>query len=298
MPSPESIRLLDMLRSQTRPSSAPSWEQSRKSMESFARPADADVLCTAVDAGGVPAEWVVGPGSEGGPVLLYLHGGGYTAGSIVTHRQLAGWLSKASGARVLVLDYRLAPEHPHPAAVEDAVAAYQWLLARGTSAARIVIGGDSAGGGLTAATLLALRDRGIALPAAGLLLSPWTDLTGSGDSMTSRASIDPMVGGSGLVNMSRAYVPQGDLKAPLASPLFADLKGLPPLLIHVGTHETLFDDSTRFDAAARSVDVDVTFEAWNGQVHVFHMFAWLVPEAKEAIAKIGAFVKERTATPS
>ena len=294
MPSPQSVRLIEMLRSQPRPSNAPSVEQSRRAMEAVARGADADVTCTTVSAGGVPAEWLAGPGADASRAILYLHGGGYTAGSLVTHRQLAGWLAKASAARVLLIDYRLGPEHPHPAAVDDAVAAYQYLLTQGIAPGRIVIGGDSAGGGLGAAALIALRMRGIAQPAGAVLISPWLDLTGSGESMRTRASLDPMVGNDGLSRMARAYLPEGDLRAPLVSPLFADLTGLPPLLIQVGTEEALFDDATRFDAAARTAGVDVTIEVGNGMVHVWQAFAWLVPEAKESIASIGAFVKART----
>ena len=294
MASPQSVKLLDMLRKQPRPSNAPSYEQSRQAMESVARGADADVTCTPVSANGVPSEWLDGPGADASRAVLYLHGGGYTAGSLVTHRQLGGWLANAAGVRVLLVDYRLAPEHPHPAAVDDAVAAYQFLLGQGIAPGHVVIGGDSAGGGLTAATLLALRDRGLPQPAGAVLISPWLDLTGSGESMRTRATLDPMVGAGGLEKSARAYLPQGDLKAPLVSPLFADLAGLPPLLIQVGTHETLFDDSTRFDASARSAGVDVTLEVGNGQVHVWQAFAWLVPEGKAAIASIGAFVKART----
>lgn len=296
MASPQAAKIISMLRSQPRPSSAPTYEQSRRGMESFARGADADVRCTPVDANGVPAEWVDGPGVDVTRAILYLHGGGYTAGSVVTHRQLAGWLSKAAGTRVLIIDYRLAPEHPHPAAVDDAVDAYQFLLAQGIAPGHVVIAGDSAGGGLTAAALIAIRDRGLANAAGGVMISAWTDLSGSGESLMSRASLDPMIsdGGVGLRKSARAYQPEGSLTAPTASPLFADLAGLPPLLIQVGTHEVLFDDSTRFDAAARAAGVETTLEVWNEMVHVFHVFAWMLPEAREAIESFGAFVKERT----
>jgi len=216
-------------------------------------------------------------------------------GSLNTHRQLAGWIAKAAGARVLLADYRLGPESPFPAAVEDAVAAYQWLLGQGVDAAGVAIAGDSAGGGLTAATLIALRDRGLPMPAAGVLLSPWTDLALTGESLTSRAALDPMIAGAaGVSNMADAYLSGADPRTPLASPLYADLAGLPPLLIQVGTEEVLFDDSIRFDAKARAAGVDVTLEPWNGQVHVFQSFAFMVPEAREAIARIGEFVKART----
>ena len=296
MASPQAAKIMSMLRSQPRPSAAPSYEQSRRGMESFARGADADVTCAPVDANGVPAEWVDGPGVDAARVILYLHGGGYTAGSIITHRQLAGWLSKAAGTRVLIIDYRLAPEHPHPAAVDDAVAAVQFLLAQGIAPGHIVIAGDSAGGGLTAAALIAIRDRGLAMPAGGVMISAWTDLSGSGESLKSRATLDPMIsdGGVGLRRSAKAYQPEGSLTAPTVSPLFADLAGLPPLLIQVGTHEVLFDDSTRFDAAARAAGVATTLEIWNEMVHVFHVFAWMLPEAKDAIASVGAFVRERT----
>jgi acetyl esterase/lipase len=261
----------------------------------MARPVDDDVKCETVDAGGVPAEWISGPSSDPGRVILYLHGGGYVLGSINTHRQLCGWLAKESDARVLAIDYRLAPEHPFPAAVDDAVAAYDWLLSQGADPNSIAIAGDSAGGGLTAATLVALRDGGRALPAAGVLMSPWTDLAITGESIRTRAAIDPMLqGGEGVNGMAANYLGNADPKTPLASPLYADLQGLPPLLIQVGTNEVLFDDSVRFDAAARSAGVEVTFEAWNGMMHVFQTMAWMLPEAREANAAIGRFVKEHT----
>jgi acetyl esterase/lipase len=298
MPSQESKQLIEMLRAQRAnpPATPPSLAEMRAGMETMmARPPDDDVTCEKVDANGVSAEWISGPAAEPGRVVLYLHGGGYILGSINTHRQLCGWIAKAAGARVLAIDYRLGPEHPFPAAVDDAVRAYDWLREQGIDPAGIVIAGDSAGGGLTAATLLALRDQGKPLPAAGVMLSPWTDLAGTGESIVSRAAIDPMIqGGEGIANMADNYLAGADPKTPLASPLYGDLTGLPPLLIQVGTEEVLFDDSVRFDAKARSAGVDVTFEAWNGQVHVFQAFAFMVPEAKEAIAHIGEFVKAKT----
>jgi acetyl esterase/lipase len=298
VPSAESKQLIETLRAQRAnpPATPPSLAEMRQGMETMmARPPDADVTSEKVDANGVPAEWVSGPESDPGRAILYLHGGGYVMGSINTHRQLGGWLAKAARARVLLIDYRLGPENPFPAAVDDAVTAYQWMLDQGLDPAGIAIAGDSAGGGLTAATLLALRDQGKPLPAAGVMLSPWTDLAGTGESLTSRAAIDPMIqGGEGIANMAAGYLGGADPKNPLASPLYGDLKGLPPLLIQVGTEEVLFDDSVRFDAKARSAGVDVTFEPWNGQVHVFQAFAFMVPEGKEAIARIGEFVKART----
>ncbi len=291
-------RLVTQLRSRPVVEGATVAEQ-RAGFESMAQPAAADVVCTPVTAGGVPAEWVTAPGADAARTILYLHGGGYVLGSIAIHREMCGRLSRASGARVLVVDYRMAPEHPHPAAVDDAVAAYDWLLAQGTDPGSITIAGDSAGGGLTAATLVALRDQARPAPAAGVMISPWTDLAITGESITTRASLDPMItGGTGVGNMASLYLGGKDAKTPLASPLYADLKGLPPLLIQVGTSEVLFDDSTRFDAAARAAGVDVTFEAWNEMVHVWHLFAGLVPEGQEAIERIGAFVRERAKTPA
>jgi acetyl esterase/lipase len=285
-----------MMRSRPAASAGISVAEQRAGFETMAQPVAPDVTVNKVDANGVPAEWIAAPGADTSRAILYLHGGGYVIGSIATHREMLGRLSRAAGVRVLALDYRLAPEHPFPAAVEDAVAGYRWLLAQGIDAQSVAIGGDSAGGGLTAATLVSLRDQGIALPAAGVMLSPWTDLAGTGESLRTRAALDPIItgGGSGISSMATNYAGSCDLKTPLISPLYADLKGLPPLLIQVGTSEVLFDDSTRFDACARGAGVDVTFEAWNGMVHVWHLFAGMVPEGQEAIDRIGQFVKART----
>jgi len=297
MASAELQMILDMLRTSAMIDPNASIDQMRAGMEAAtaAMQPPADVRFEPVKAGGVPAEWTHAPGSSDAHTLLYLHGGGYCLGSIVTHRALVAELSRASGAAVLSLDYRLAPEAPFPAAVEDAVAAYRWLLEQGRKPAQLAIAGDSAGGGLTLATLLALRDGGTPLPAAGVCLSPWTDMTGSGDSMKTKAAVDPMVQKDGLDKLAAAYVGGKDPRTPLASPLFAKLEGLPPLLIQVGTAETLLDDSTRFAERARAAGVDVSLEKWEDMIHVFQAFAFVLPEAREAIGRIGAYLKERWA---
>lgn len=247
------------------------------------------------NAGGVPAEWLTAPGARDDAAMLYLHGGGYCVGSVVSHRGHASRLSAACGLRVLNLGYRLAPEHPFPAAIDDAVAAYRWLRSRGVAANRIVIAGDSAGGGLTLATLLALRDAREPLPAAGVCISPWTDLALTGATMDTKDAEDPMCHRVTLAPMAAAYLGDADARTPLASPLYADPRGLPPLLIHVGTRETLLDDSLRLADGARRAGVDVTCEAWEEMIHVFHAFAPLLPEADQAIAKVAEFVRARIA---
>ena len=258
-------------------------------------PAPAGVTCTPVEAGGVSAEWSVADGSAEGKVILYVHGGGYVMGSAGSHRDVTGRLSKASGARVLSLNYRLAPEHPFPAPVDDAVAAYRWLLAQGISSSNVAIAGDSAGGGLAFATLLALRDAGDPVPAAGVGISPWVDMEGTGESMTTRAAVDPVVQKEGLLEMAKLYLGDADPKNPLAAPLHANLAGLPPLLIHVGDAETLLNDATRITERARKAGVDVTLKIWDEMPHVWPMFAPILPEGQQAIEEIGAFFKERTA---
>ena len=252
--------------------------------------------CEAVDASGVPAEWTDADGVLQDAAIVYVHGGGYVMGGVDTHRQLCVNLSRAAGVRVLSVDYRLAPEHPFPAAVEDAVRAVQFVHDQGISPERVIIAGDSAGGGLTAATLLALRDRGIALPAGGVMISPWVDLTMSGDSVDEREDVDPMVSRKQLEVCRAAYLDADtDPKTPLASPLYADLAGLPPLLIHVGTAECLLDDARQFAEAAQRAGVDVEYEAWDEMIHVWHTFAGMLPEADQAIEKVGAFVQQRLA---
>ena len=253
----------------------------------------ADIRTERLSAGGVPAEWVVAPAARADRTVLYLHGGAYIVGSINTHRDLAARLSRAARARVLVIDYRLAPEHPYPAAVEDATAAYRWLLAAGVSPQRIVVAGDSAGGGLTVATLVALRDAAQPLPAAGVCLSPWVDLEGSGESMTTKAAVDPLVDRERSRKAAAYYLAGQNPRTPLAAPLYANLSGLPPLLIQVGTAETLLDDSTRLAERARKAGVNVTLEPWEDMVHVWQAFAAILPEGQQAIERIGEFIRQR-----
>lgn len=254
-------------------------------------PKPAKVRTVPVDAGGVPAEWVLPPGASS-KVLYYLHGGGFVMLSPATHRPLVWRLARKSSVRALVPDYRLAPEHPYPAAVDDCLAGYRWLLAEGVPARDIVIAGDSAGGALTLTTLLAARDAGLPLPAGAVCLSPVTDLTLSGESHTTRVDDEAMLSPGFCRAVVQLYLCGGDPRAPLASPLYADLRGLPPLLVHVGTHELLLDDARRLVTRARAAGVDVTLREWDGLWHVFHAFGF-VPEAKQAIDEIAAFVRRR-----
>ncbi len=245
--------------------------------------------------GGVPGLWNHPDGGATDAALLYLHGGGYVIGSPDTHRNLTARLALALGCSVFSADYRLGPEHPHPAAVHDSVAAYRALLDAGFAPQRLAIAGDSAGGGLTLATLVALRDGGVALPAAAVAISPWTDLTLSGESMQTMAAADPMVTEPGLQRMAEWFLDGGDPRDPLASPLFAELEGLPPLFVLVGEVETLLDDARRFDERASAAGVDCTLEVYPEMVHVFPAFAGLFPEADAAIDDIAAFLRKQLA---
>jgi len=246
-----------------------------------------------VRVGGLGAEWLRPAGARADTTVLYLHGGGYAIGSAKSHRHLAAAIAKAAGARALLVDYRRAPEQPFPAAVEDAVASYRWLLATGQAARRVVVAGDSAGGGLTVATLLALRDAGTALPAAGVCISPWVDLTCSGASYQTKATSDPMVTREGVGRMAAWYLAGADPKAPLASPLYADLRGLPPLLVHVGSEEVLLDDARQLAARAKAAGVEATLCVWPEMVHVWHWFLGMLDEAQAAVDEIGEFVSAK-----
>jgi acetyl esterase/lipase len=256
-------------------------------------PTPDDIAHETLSAGGVPAEWSRPTKSAGDRAILYLHGGGYVIGSIASHRHLVGELARQAGAQALALDYRLAPEHPFPAAVDDALAGYRFLLESGFSPGRIAIAGDSAGGGLTVAALLALRQAGLPQPAGGFCISPWVDLEGLGASMTSKAAVDPMVQHEGLSEMAGAYLGGASRRTPLAAPLYADLKGLAPLLIHVGSAETLLDDATRLATAAAAADIDVRLESWPRMIHVWHFFHPMLGEAREALAIAGCWIRSR-----
>jgi epsilon-lactone hydrolase len=289
MASEELAKVVAMIKSVPRDPAA-SVERMRGAMEKVSERVARDVKCEAVSAGGVPAEWIVPPEAADDRVILYLHGGGYVMGSINTHRAMIARIARASHAKALALDYRMAPEYPFPAAVDDACAAYRWLIAEEYKPGRIVIAGDSAGGGLTLATLLALRDSGAPLPAAAVPISPWTDLEGTGASVETRAAADPMVDKEGLVRMGKMYIGDRDPKNPLASPLYADYKGLPPMLIQVGDAEILLDDATRVAERARADGVRVELEAWPEMFHVWHVFAKILPEGQQAIDRIGEYV--------
>ncbi len=251
------------------------------------------VSVKAEEAGGVPAEWVQAPGARPDTVFLYLHGGGYALGSPATGRPLAAALSEAAQTRVLSLDYRLAPEHPFPAAVEDAVKGVRWLVASGTPPEKILIGGDSAGGGLSIAALMALRDAGDPMPAGGVCISPWVDLTCSSGSYNTKAGTDPVIVHENILWLASLYLAGRDPKTPLASPLFGDFRGLPPLLIHVGSEEVLLDEVVGLDARAREAGVDSTLEVWQDMIHVWHIFFHMLQEGRDAIARIGEYFQSR-----
>ena len=257
-------------------------------------PVPDDVLVTEVNAGGVPAHWLAAPGADAGRVLLFLHGGGFEFGSVRSDGELAARLGRAGGMRVLFPEYRLAPEHPFPAAFDDVLAAWRWLRSGQALGARsIAVAGDSAGGGLAAALLVATRDAGEALPAAAVLMSPTVDLTSSGASMTERADQDPISTPAMLRQFASDYLAGADPKTPLASPLFASLAGIPPLLIQVGTADLLLSDSERLASAAGQAGVDVTLEIGEGLPHVYQLLLG-TPEAAQATEQIGEFLRAQT----
>lgn len=271
-----------------------SVDQMRAGLETVSERVARDVACESVDAAGVPGEWLVPPGAADDRVLLYLHGGGYVMGSAHTHRAMIARIARAARARALAVNYRLAPEHPFPAAVDDAVAAYRWLLERGHGESRIAVAGDSAGGGLALATVVALRDEGMPLPAAVVALSPWTDLAATGASVTANAAKDVVLQKEDLISMARLYLGNEDPRSPLASPLYADLHGLSPLLVLVGGSEILLDDATRIAERAKAAGVPVTLEVWEEMPHLWPMFAKLLPEGQQAIDRTGEFVLAHT----
>ncbi|MGA9722418.1 MAG: alpha/beta hydrolase [Candidatus Binatus sp.] len=293
MASEQLNKVIERIKSQPQNPNA-SMEQRRAGMERISERVPADVICEKVNAGGVSAEWIAAPGAIADRVILYLHGGGYVLGSINTHRAMISRIARASNARALAIDYRLAPEHPFPAAVEDTIASYRWLLAEGYQPGKIVIAGDSAGGGLTIAALLAIRDAGLPMPAGAVPISPWTDLEGTGESVRTRAAKDVMVTQDNLASSAKQYYGAHDPKDPLVSPLHANFRGLPPMLIQVGDAEILLDDATRVAARAKAAGVQVELEVWDEMPHVWHVFAKLLPEGQQAIDKIGKFAIART----
>lgn len=252
-----------------------------------------DVKCKPVIAGSVPAEWITTPNTESQKVILYLHGGGYVAGSIASYRDLVARISRLTKARILILEYRLAPEYPFPNALEDAVAAYNWLISvEKIDPNNLIIAGDSAGGGLTLATLIKLHDEEVSLPIAAVCLSPWTDLAGTGESLKTKVEVDPFISPEMFEISARNYLGTTDPKNPLASPLYADLHGLPPLLIQVGTSEVLLDDSVRFAERAKAAGVDVRLEIWKDMIHIFAIFAVFAPESRHGIEQISEFIQK------
>jgi monoterpene epsilon-lactone hydrolase len=254
----------------------------------------ADVSVDPVSANGVKAEWTATPDADRSKAILYLHGGGYVIGSLDSHRHLAAEVGRAARAKTLAVDYRLAPEHPFPAAVEDAVAAFRFLLSNGVPAGGITIAGDSAGGGLVVAAMLAIRDAGLAQPGCGWAISPWVDMEAIGGSMTSKATTDPTVQRAGILDMARLYLNGADPRSPLAAPLYADLRGLAPLLIQVGAAETLLDDAIRLAQVAGAADVAVDLQIWPEMIHVWHVYHPDLSAGRRAIAAGGQFARAMT----
>jgi epsilon-lactone hydrolase len=293
---------IDALRDRRKASASqppPTLEERRAAFTPADRlyPVPDDVLVTEVTAGGVPAHWLAAPGADTGRVLLFLHGGGYELGSLRSDGELAARLGRASGMRVLFPEYRLAPEHPFPAAIDDVLAAWRWLsTSQNLAAQSLAVAGDSAGGGLAVALLVALRDAGEALPAAAALMSPTVDLTSSGASMTDRVGQDPISTPAMLGQFASGYLAGADPKTPLASPLFATLTGLPPLLIQAGTADLLLSDSERLATAAAHAGVDVTLQIGEGLPHAYPIMLG-TPEAAQATQQTGTFLRARTGKP-
>jgi epsilon-lactone hydrolase len=286
----EAIRAL--LSSKPRPVE---WRERRKRLDEVGSvwPVADDVKITSVDVDGVPGEWSIVPSSDPSHVVMFFHGGGYCSGSILSHRRLVTEAGRAAGARTLAIAYRLAPEHPFPAAYDDVLTAWRFLRDRNIPAAHIAIGGDSAGAGLALALIGRLHDAHEELPGCAWLISPWTDLTMSGTTLSSKEAVDPLIHKQYLIELADAYLPAGmDRKDPRVSPLYADLKGFPPVLIQVGSAETLLDDAARFAAGAGAADVRVTLEIWPQMIHAWPLWNARLEPGRRALASAGAFIRQ------
>ncbi|HET8996960.1 MAG TPA: alpha/beta hydrolase [Acetobacteraceae bacterium] len=293
MSDPEIARLREMIASRPR---ATELAQRRRDIDARGKlfGIASDVTVEKISANGVPAEWTATPDADPASAVLYVHGGGYVIGSLDSHRHLVSELGRAAGARVLALDYRLAPEHPFPAAVEDTVAGYRHLLSSGIAPQRIAIAGDSAGGGLVVGAMLALREAGLPLPGCGWCISPWVDMEATGASFTELAAIDPIVQKAGIAEMAGYYLNGADPRSPHAAPIYGDLRGLPPLLIQVGAAETLLDDALTLARAAGAADVFVELQVWPEMIHVWHALHPMLSAGRRAIEAGGAFVRATT----
>ena len=290
MSDPEIDAIRAILAASPRPSGL---AERRERLDNLGRhyPIPAEFRLEPVDANGVPGEWSTSPAADRSRAILFLHGGGYISGSIESHRSLATAIGRAAGARTLALGYRRAPEHPFPAALDDVISGYCFLLERGLAPGRIAIAGDSAGGGLTIALMVAARDRGLPLPSCGWCISPWVDLENTGATMATKAVVDPLIQKPYLMELAKSYLGDASPRAPLVSPTFADLTGLPPVLIQVGSAETLLDDSVRLAGALGCADVVVTLEVWPDMIHAFPLFHQQVAAARRAIERAGAFIR-------
>jgi epsilon-lactone hydrolase len=279
-----------LLSSKPRPTG---WAERRQRLDEVGStwPAASSIKCEGVDMDGVPGEWSIAPGADSSRVLLYFHGGGYCAGSIASHRRLVTEAGRAAGVRTLAVGYRLAPEHPFPAALHDALTAWRFLRNQGIAANHIAVGGDSAGGGLALALVTGLRDAREALPGCVWLVSPWTDMTMSGSTMVTKAAVDPLINKAYLEELALAYLPpRTNRKDPRVSPLYADLTGLPPTMVQVGSAETLLEDATRLAAAAGAATVPVILEVWPLMIHAWPLWNAQLDFGRRALVHAGAFI--------
>lgn len=250
------------------------------------------VQIVSVTAGLVPGEWLIPPEAPQDKAVLYIHGGAWFMGSTDTHRAFVSHLVYACGVKALSINYRLAPEYPFPAGLEDCISAYDWLQANGITADKILVAGDSAGGNLALALLVALRDAGKSLPAGAVALSPATDLAFTGESIHNRLHLDPILSHSGTYTIIQDYIGDHDPHEPLVSPLYAELQALPPILIHVGDHEILLDDAVRFGERAVAAGVDAQIVVWPEMFHVFQIFIPFLPEARQAVRQMAVFIRK------
>jgi epsilon-lactone hydrolase len=290
MPDAEIDAIRALLASRPRPASL---GERRERLDWLGRqfPLPSDARAEPVEANGVAAEWTATPGADPSRVILFLHGGGYISGSIESHRCMLAEAGRQAGARTLALGYRLAPEHPFPAALEDAIAGYRFLLAQGVAPERIAMAGESAGGGLAVAALVALRDAGVPLPGCVWCSSPWVDLEMTGGSMAAKDAVDPIIHKPYLLELAASYLHGADPRDPRASPLHADLRGLPPMLIQVGSAETLLDDAVRLAGAAGAAGVRVTLRVWPDMIHAWHLFYQQLGAGRRSLAEAGAFIR-------